>query len=313
MYYSWLLECLHLAQVPPIWISAIESLTRTWTTILTFRNENKTIISHAVNVSNGIFQGVIRSVFFVVLASNLLSFLKRQSNGDIQEPAAVGSFNVTHESVVDYFRIHTMIVYRTKTKKNPLELPTGFPFPSDTGNGIWSIEMFTFDCLMGKITLDWSKTCVSMAPLLIHKKDYNYVNIVDKERMTRIFSYQTSKKCMATRILLRVHDNIPRHIWLFLSLGCFTGLQKKSTPLTVKSEKYCHQLETSKEIDISTDFSSEEIKQFETEIKCRILSIRQHLLNNKSKHKYINVVQKNEENSILLVCCKFSVISHIIK
>ena len=70
-----LLSSLKLGIVPPQLLSAIEKLTKYWTTIASLHGTNESEITGIIKYLNGIFRGDTLSVLLLVLCLNPLAFL----------------------------------------------------------------------------------------------------------------------------------------------------------------------------------------------------------------------------------------------
>ena len=79
--HEWLLHSLKLAETPPQLLSAIENLTKHWTTITSLHGTNESVITNIIKYLNGIFQGDTLSVLLFVLCLNPLSFLLQKLKG----------------------------------------------------------------------------------------------------------------------------------------------------------------------------------------------------------------------------------------
>ena len=73
--HTWITECLKLAKVNPVLVSAIETLTRNWSTKLRLQSENELIESEYIKYLRGILQGDSLSLLLFILTVNPMSFL----------------------------------------------------------------------------------------------------------------------------------------------------------------------------------------------------------------------------------------------
>ena len=80
--HEWLIYVLQLAKLPKQSIKAIKHLTTQWCTTLHLLGEKETIISDAIKLLKGIFQGDSLSVLlFILLVSFMLRNIKEYSYG----------------------------------------------------------------------------------------------------------------------------------------------------------------------------------------------------------------------------------------
>ena len=78
--HEWLLISLKLVKVPPLVISAIETLMRKWSANLNLTSHDGDIQSNTIHYLRGIFQGDSLSVLFI-LSVNPVSFLLKKLKG----------------------------------------------------------------------------------------------------------------------------------------------------------------------------------------------------------------------------------------
>ena len=76
-----MIQSLRLAKIPKKLVTAIETLTKQWATIVQLLGDQSSITSDVINFSNGIFQGDSMSVFPFVLPLNPLSYMLGKFKG----------------------------------------------------------------------------------------------------------------------------------------------------------------------------------------------------------------------------------------
>ena len=79
--HEWLIESLKLAKLPPLIVTAIDTLTKSWATNIHISGENVSFTSNLIEYKNGIFQGDGLSVLLFILSMNPLSFMLNRLKG----------------------------------------------------------------------------------------------------------------------------------------------------------------------------------------------------------------------------------------
>ena len=79
--HEWLIKSLKLAKLPPLIVTAIDTLTKSWATNIRISGQNVSFTSNLIKHENGIFQGDGSSVLLFILSMNPLSFMLNRSNG----------------------------------------------------------------------------------------------------------------------------------------------------------------------------------------------------------------------------------------
>ena len=79
--HEWLLIALKLAKVPPLVISAIETLIQKWSTNVHLTSHQGDVQSNSIHHLGGIFQDDSLPVLLFILSVNLLSFLLKKLKG----------------------------------------------------------------------------------------------------------------------------------------------------------------------------------------------------------------------------------------
>ena len=116
-----MIQSLRLAKIPEKLITAIETLTKQWATIVELHGDQSSITSDVINFSNGIFQGDSISVLLFILSLNPLSYmlgkLKGYSYGNDRRKT------ITHNFFVDDLKLYGSTINVTKKQ---LDLVTQF-------------------------------------------------------------------------------------------------------------------------------------------------------------------------------------------
>ena len=76
-----MIQSLRLAKIPEKLVTAIETLTKQWATIVQLQGDQSSITSNVINFSNGIFQGDSISVLIFILSLNPLSYMLGKLKG----------------------------------------------------------------------------------------------------------------------------------------------------------------------------------------------------------------------------------------
>ena len=79
--HDWMIQSLRSAKIPEKLVTAIETLTKQWATIVQLLGDQSSITSDVINFSNGIFQGDSMSVLLFVLPLNPLSYMLGKLKG----------------------------------------------------------------------------------------------------------------------------------------------------------------------------------------------------------------------------------------
>ena len=79
--HNWMIQSLRLAKILEKIMTAIETLTKQWVTIVELHGDQSSITSDVINLSNGIFQGDSISVSLYVLLLNPLSYMLGKLKG----------------------------------------------------------------------------------------------------------------------------------------------------------------------------------------------------------------------------------------
>ena len=119
--HEWLLRSLKLAKVPLQLLSAIENLTKHWTTIASSHGTNESVITDIIKYRNGIFQGDTLSVLLFVLRLNPLSFLLQNLKGYSYGKSR--NHTLTHNLFVDDLKLYASSI---SILKKQLDLVTTF-------------------------------------------------------------------------------------------------------------------------------------------------------------------------------------------
>ena len=119
--HEWLLRSLQLAKVPLQLLSAIENLTKYWSTIASLHGTNKSVINDVIKYRNGISQGATLSVLLFVLCLNLLSFLLQNLKGYSYGKSR--NHTLTHNFFVDELELYASPI---SILKKQLDLVTTF-------------------------------------------------------------------------------------------------------------------------------------------------------------------------------------------
>ena len=102
--HEWLLRSLQLAKVPLQLLSAIENLTKYWSTIASLHGTNESVINDVIKYRNGISQGATLLVLLFVLCLNLLSFLLQNLKGYSYGKSR--NHTLTHNFFVDDLKLY---------------------------------------------------------------------------------------------------------------------------------------------------------------------------------------------------------------
>ena len=96
--HEWMIQSLRLAKIPEKLVTAIETLTKQWATIVQLQRGKSSITSDVMNFLNGIFQGDSISVLLFILSLNPLSYmlgkLKSYNYGNNRRKAIIQNFFV---------------------------------------------------------------------------------------------------------------------------------------------------------------------------------------------------------------------------
>ena len=102
--HEWLLRSLQLAKVPLQLLSAIENLTKYWSTIASLHGTNESVINDVIKYRNGISQGATLLVLLFVFCLNLLSFLLQNLKGYSYGKSR--NHTLTHNFFVDELELY---------------------------------------------------------------------------------------------------------------------------------------------------------------------------------------------------------------
>ena len=121
---EWMIQSLRVVKIPEKLITATETLTKQWTTIVELHKGQRSITYDVINFSNGIFQGDSISVLLFILSLNSLSYmlgkLKGYNYGNDRRKT------ITHNFFVDDLKLYDSTINVTKKQ---LDLVT--PFSKD--------------------------------------------------------------------------------------------------------------------------------------------------------------------------------------
>ena len=116
-----MIQSLRLAKIPEKLITAIETLTKQWATIVELHGHQSSITSDVINFSNGIFKGDSISVLLFILSLNTLSYILGKLKGYNYEKDRRKT--ITHNFFVDDFKLYGITINVTKKQ---LDLVTQF-------------------------------------------------------------------------------------------------------------------------------------------------------------------------------------------
>ena len=119
--HEWLLRSLQSAKVPLQLLSAIENLTKYWSTIASLHGTNKSVINDVIKYRNGISQSATLSVLLFVLCLKLLSFLLQNLKGYSYGKSR--NHTLTHNFFVDELEFYASPI---SILKKQLDLVTTF-------------------------------------------------------------------------------------------------------------------------------------------------------------------------------------------
>ena len=112
---------MQLAKVPLQLLSAIENLTKYWSTIASLHGTNESVINDVIKYRNGISQGATLLVLLFVLCLNLLSFLLQNLKGYSYGKSR--NHTLTHNFFVDELELYASPI---SILKKQLDLVTTF-------------------------------------------------------------------------------------------------------------------------------------------------------------------------------------------
>ena len=121
--HEWLLIALKLAKVPPLVISAIETLIQKWSTNAHITSHEGDIQSNTIHYLRGIFQGDSLSVLLFILSVNPLSFLLKKSKGYQIGPSGKLDTTINHLFFIDDLKL---IAVNLNLPEQQLDLVTQF-------------------------------------------------------------------------------------------------------------------------------------------------------------------------------------------
>ena len=111
---TWIIECLKLARVHLVLVSAIETLTKNWSTKLQLQSENELIESEYIKYLRGIFQGDSLRLLLFILTVNPMSFLLNTTEGYTLGKPGDRDLNITHLLFVDDLKLFLSSVEKAK-------------------------------------------------------------------------------------------------------------------------------------------------------------------------------------------------------
>ena len=100
-----MIKSLKLAKLPPLIVTAIDTLTKSWATNKHISGQNVSFTSNLVEYKNGIFQGDGLPVLLFILSMNPLSFMLNRSNCYSIGKGNSREINVTHLFFVDDLKL----------------------------------------------------------------------------------------------------------------------------------------------------------------------------------------------------------------
>ena len=100
-----MIKSLKLAKLPPLIVTAIDTLTKSWATNKHISGQNVSFTSNLVEYKNGIFQGDGLPVLLFILSMNPLSFMLNRSNCYSIGKGNSREITVTHLFFVDDLKL----------------------------------------------------------------------------------------------------------------------------------------------------------------------------------------------------------------
>ena len=301
--HEWLLIALKLAKVPPLVISAIETLMQKWSTNLHLTSHEGDIQSNTIHYLRGIFQCDSLSVLLFILSVNPLSFLLKRLKGYQIGPSGKRDTTINHLFFVDDLKL---IAVNLNLLKQQLDLVT--QFSSDIGMIFGESKCAFLAIDKGKIVESHEVIVmngVTIKPLkdgdsykyLGQDENIGYVGPLNKARVTAEYKKRVRK--IWSSELSAYNKHIAHNVFalpvLTPTFGIICWTIQEIENLDIITRKILNMTDIDR-LYLPRKMGGRGLKSIKLAYECRIISIRQHLLNSTHRNHYLKCVVKHEQH-----------------
>ena len=313
--HEWLIESLKLAKLPPLIVTAIDTLTKSWATNIHISGENVSFTSNLIEYKNGIFQGDGLSVLLFILSMNPLYFMLNRLKGYSIGKGNSREINITHLFFVDDLKLFAP---NMNSMKLLLDLVT--QFSKDIGMKFGESKCAYLQIERGRIKVNSENIKINNLNIQQVKEGESYKYLGIDENIS--FDGTTNKERVLTEYFKRV-----RKIWSselsgynkFISHNAFAvpvliptfglldwtideidSIDKKTRKILTMTGNF-HKNSDIDRFYMPRKLGGRGIKEIMAAYECRIVSAKQHLTQNKKNNKYLSKVIESEENGIIRI------------
>ena len=311
--HDWMIQSLRLAKIPEKLIAAIETLTKQWATIVELHGNQSSITSDVIDVSNGNFQGDSISVLLFILSLNPLSYilgkLKGYNYGNKRRKT------VTHNFFVDDLKLYGSTINVTKKQ---LDLVT--QFSKDICMDFGTDKCAYLKIVKGTIVSDAETLVMNNLTIKSVKEGdtYKYLGIdenisyhgpINKERVSKEYFTRTRKiwsSELSAYNKVIVHNAfavpilIPTIGVLDWTIGEIKGIDVKTRKILTLTRNF-HPNSDVDRLYMQKSLGGSGLRQVQSSYESRIITIRQHLINNLHRNSALEYIYEKETNDILRV------------
>ena len=310
-----MIESLKLVKVPCKIINAISSLTKSWSAVLTLLGENSSVITDPITFERGIFQGDTLSILLFILSVNSLSLLLKKQKGYLMGSNQNCTTSATHNFFVDDLKLYNKNINDTKKQ---LELVTTFSNDINMKFGEEKCAYLVIE--RGKIVNHTEKFTInglSLTPVtevdsytyLGQDENISYCGNINKERVTKE-NYNRVKKIWRSQLSAYnkyISHNAFAVAVLIPTFGIFDWTLEEIQAIDIRTRKTLtmtgnfHRNSDIDRLYLHRKNSGRGLKSIKTAFECRIISLKQHLEQQKTRNDIMQKVYQNESTNIIRV------------
>ena len=311
-----MIESLKLAKLPPLIVTAIDTLIKSWATNRHISGKNVSFTSNLIDCKNGIFQGDELSVLFFNLSMNPLSFLLNRLKG-----YSTGKGNNREINIMHLLFVNDLKLFAPNMNSMKLLLHLVTQFSKDIGMKFGESNKCAYlQIERRRIKVNSENIKINNLNIQQVKEDKSYKYLGIDENIS--FDSTTNKERVLTEYFTRVYKILsselsgynkfmPHNAFavpvLIPTFGLFNWTISEIVSIHKKTRKIITMtgnFHTNSDIDrfyMPSKLGGGGIEEIMTSYECRIVSTKQNLTQNKKNNKYLNKVIESEENGTIRI------------
>ena len=308
-----MIQSLRLVKIPEKLITATETLTKQWATIVELHEGQRSITSDVINFLNGIFQGDSISVLLFILSLNSLSYMLGKLNG--YNYGNDRRKTITHNFFVDDLKLYDSTINVTKKQ---LDLVT--PFSKDICMDFGTDKCVYLKIEKGTIVRDRDPLAMNNPAIKSVKEGntYKYLGVdenisyhgpINKERVSKGYFIRTKKIWSSelsayNKVIAHNAFTVPVLIPTMAIIGWTIDEIKDIDIKTQKILTLTQNFHPKSDVDflyMQKSFAGRGLRQVQSSYQSRIIAIRQHLIKNIHRNSSLEYICEKEANDIVRV------------